>query len=130
MTARCEVSGVSQSTPSGGTVITAEAGLPCQGSGTASIWPMLPTPLPPYTIASVLRTSRQRPARGRPTRYFRCGTAEKLAMHASTPEEVSSSPAAAAKRRKDSVLPRASLASIQVNPCCELSCSHSAGVCR
>ena len=40
-------SGVSHSTPNGGTVITAEAGLPCQGSATASMPPMLPTPLPP-----------------------------------------------------------------------------------
>ena len=40
-------SGASQRAPSGGTVMTAEAGLPCQGSGPASIAPMLPTPLPP-----------------------------------------------------------------------------------
>src|SRR5580692_4447105 len=60
-------SGVSQRTPSGGTVIEAEAGRPCQGSGLASMPPRLPTPLPPYTIGSVLITSRQRPAAGRPT---------------------------------------------------------------
>lgn len=41
------LSGASQSTPSGGTVRVAEAGLPCHGSGTASTTPMLPTPLPP-----------------------------------------------------------------------------------
>ena len=61
-------SGVSQRTPIGGTVIRADAGRPCQGSGSASTPPRLPTPLPPYTIASVLMTSRQRPAAGRPTR--------------------------------------------------------------
>ena len=38
---------VSQMTPSGGTTIDAEAGRPCQGIGTASTAPMLPTPLPP-----------------------------------------------------------------------------------
>ena len=37
----------SQSTASGGTVSTADAGLPCHGSATASTAPMLPTPLPP-----------------------------------------------------------------------------------
>ena len=36
---RPQGSGVSQSTPSGGTVIVAEAGRPCQGSGTASTPP-------------------------------------------------------------------------------------------
>jgi hypothetical protein len=61
-------SGVSQSTPSGGTVITADASRPCHGSSTASTPPRLPVPLPPYTIASVLMTSRQRPAAGRPIR--------------------------------------------------------------
>ena len=36
----------------------------------------------------------------------------------------------AAKRTKDSVLPRASLASIQLNPSGEVSSCHSAGVWR
>ena len=40
-------SGASQRTPSGGRVSTADAGWPCHGSGTASIMPRLPTPLPP-----------------------------------------------------------------------------------
>ena len=40
-------SGVSQMTPSGGRVMVAEAGRPCQGSATASMAPRLPTPLPP-----------------------------------------------------------------------------------
>ena len=44
---RAQGSGVSQSTPIGGTVIVAEAGRPCQGSGTASTPPRLPRPLPP-----------------------------------------------------------------------------------
>jgi hypothetical protein len=39
-------------------------------------------------------------------------------------------PGMAARRRKDSVLPCASLASIQPNPSGELSSSHSAGVRR
>ena len=40
-------SGVSQSTPSGGSVTMAEAGRPWNGSSTASTPPRLPTPLPP-----------------------------------------------------------------------------------
>ncbi len=40
-------SGASQRTPSGGRVSTADAGCPCHGSGTASITPRFPTPLPP-----------------------------------------------------------------------------------
>ena len=39
-------------------------------------------------------------------------------------------PRGADMRRKDSVLPWASLASIQLNPACEESSSHSAGVRR
>src|SRR5689334_10732917 len=60
--------GASQTTPSGGSVISAEAG--CPSCGTASAWtrPWLPTPDPPYSRASVLTTSRYSPARGRPTR--------------------------------------------------------------
>jgi hypothetical protein len=61
-------SGVSQSTESGGSTIEAEAGRPCQGIGTAWTTPRLPRPLPPYTVASVLSTSRQRPASGSPSR--------------------------------------------------------------
>jgi hypothetical protein len=61
-------SGVSQSTESGGSTIDAEAGRPCQGIGTAWTTPRLPRPLPPYPVASVLSTSRQRPASGSPTR--------------------------------------------------------------
>src|SRR5580658_3884616 len=135
--------GVSQSTPSGGTAIVAEAGRPCQGSATASMPPRLPTPLPPYTAASVLITSRQRPASGRPTLYCRCGTAEKLAMHAITPDEpagpstaaageegaADAAEAAAGNRMKDSTLPWASLASIQRNPSGDASSCHSAGCC-
>src|SRR5580658_6191503 len=134
--------GVSQSTPSGGTAIVAEAGRPCQGSATASMPPRLPTPLPPYTAASVLITSRQRPASGRPTLYCRCGTAEKLAMHAITPEDPAeeeaeagaaaedASAAASEYRRKDSTLPWASLASIQRNPSADESSCHNAGEAR
>jgi hypothetical protein len=44
---RAQSPGVSQRTPMGGTVMVAEAGRPCQGSGTASTPPRLPTPLPP-----------------------------------------------------------------------------------
>jgi MerR family transcriptional regulator, copper efflux regulator len=40
-------SGASQSTPSGGTRMVAEAGRPCHSSSTASTEPRLPTPLPP-----------------------------------------------------------------------------------
>src|SRR5207248_2292604 len=40
-------SGASHSTPSGGTLIVAEAGRPWCGSPVASIAPRLPTPLPP-----------------------------------------------------------------------------------
>ena len=61
-------SGVSQSTESGGSTIEAEAGRPCQGFGMAWTTPRLPIPLPPYPVASVLSTSRQRPASGSPTR--------------------------------------------------------------
>ncbi len=61
-------SGVSQSTESGGSTIEAEAGRPCQGFGMAWTTPRLPMPLPPYPVASVLSTSRQRPASGSPTR--------------------------------------------------------------
>jgi hypothetical protein len=66
--ARYGRSGVSQSTESGGSTIDAEAGRPCQGIGTAWTNPRLPMPLPPYPVASVLSTSRQRPASGSPTR--------------------------------------------------------------
>jgi hypothetical protein len=41
------VSGASQRTPSGGTVMVAEAGRPCHFCSTASTAPRLPTPLPP-----------------------------------------------------------------------------------
>jgi hypothetical protein len=61
-------SGVSQSTDSGGSTIDADAGRPCQGLGMAWTAPRLPMPLPPYAVASVLSTSRQRPASGSPTR--------------------------------------------------------------
>jgi hypothetical protein len=61
-------SGVSQSTESGGSTIDADAGRPCQGFGMAWTAPRLPMPLPPYPVASVLSTSRQRPASGSPTR--------------------------------------------------------------
>jgi hypothetical protein len=60
-------SGVSQSTDSGGSTIVAEAGRPCQGFGMAWTTPRLPMPLPPYPVASVLSTSRQRPASGSPS---------------------------------------------------------------
>src|SRR6266851_3432947 len=58
----------SHSTPSGGTVSTADAGRPCQGSPVASTCPMLPTPLPPYSAASLLIISRHTPVDGSPTR--------------------------------------------------------------
>ena len=61
-------SGVSQSTDSGGSTIDADAGRPCQGFGMAVTTPRLPMPLPPYPVASVVSTSRQRPASGSPTR--------------------------------------------------------------
>jgi hypothetical protein len=61
-------SGVSQSTESGGSTIDAEAGRPCHGFGMAWTTPRLPRPPPPYPVASVLSTSRQRPASGSPSR--------------------------------------------------------------
>ncbi len=54
--------------PSGGTRRRTEAGRPFHGSSSASTWPRLPTPDPPYSGASVLMTSSQPPAKGRPTR--------------------------------------------------------------
>ena len=51
-------------------------------------------------------------------------------MHAMTPDPSGRPSGAAGNRRKDSVFPWASLASIQLNPSGEASSSHSAGVCR
>jgi hypothetical protein len=45
-------------TPSGGSVSTRECGWPCQGVGTAQAPPALPRLLPPYSPASLLRSSR------------------------------------------------------------------------
>ena len=60
--------GASHTTPSGGSVNTADAGWPSCATGSACTLPELPTPDPPYSAASVLITSRYSPARGRPRR--------------------------------------------------------------
>ena len=49
--------GASQTTPRGGNVISADAGCPSCGTASARTVPWLPTPEPPYSAASVLRTS-------------------------------------------------------------------------
>ena len=61
-------SGANHSTPEGGSRNAADAGRPCHICGSASTTPRLPTPDPPYSSASVLSTSRQRPVNGSPTR--------------------------------------------------------------
>ena len=61
-------SGTSQSVPSGGMLSSAECDCPIHGIASASTPPMLPTSEPPYTLASVFTTSRQRPPCGKPRR--------------------------------------------------------------
>ena len=45
--------------PSGGTVNVSDHGIDWSGVGCASAPPRLPTPLPPYSVASLLSSSRQ-----------------------------------------------------------------------
>src|SRR5262249_14625199 len=52
----------------GGSRNASEWVLPCAGRGAASTAPRLPSPLPPYSWASLFRDSRHRPPRGTPTR--------------------------------------------------------------
>src|SRR5690554_6475912 len=54
--------------PSGGSVRFNETGRPWLGSGVASRPPWLPWPLPPNSLASVLRSSSQKPSAGTPRR--------------------------------------------------------------
>lgn len=54
--------------PSGGTVTRIEVGRPPQGTGVVSTLPKLPCPLPPYSIASLLKISYQVPGSGTPRR--------------------------------------------------------------
>src|SRR5690242_18140338 len=52
---------------SGGSDSVSEYCRPCEGSGAACTPPKLPCPLPPYTVASLFRTSRQKPSLGTPS---------------------------------------------------------------
>ncbi len=58
----------SQTAPSGGTTRLARWAKPWLDPGSATTTPALPQSVPPYTAASVLRISRQRPGSGRPMR--------------------------------------------------------------
>ena len=60
--------GSSQTTPSGGSVIAAEAGCPSHAVCSAWTRPWFPTPDPPYSPASLFTISTYSPASGRPTR--------------------------------------------------------------
>src|SRR5436190_1362075 len=59
-------SGRRNTAPNGGNVIVTDHLRPCNGIGAASRPPMFPCPLPPYSVASLLRTSRQWPPCGMP----------------------------------------------------------------
>src|SRR5262245_37137928 len=95
---RAHVSGLNATTASGGRVISSRWCRPCHGRARAFTPPRFPTPLPPYSVASEFRISRQRPPAGTPTRKRERGTGVKL-QTAST--VCSGSPP---RRRKASVL--------------------------
>ena len=57
------------SAASGGKVSFREYGRPCTGYSSAMTPPEFPMPLPPYSLASLLRISRQNPPEGTPRRY-------------------------------------------------------------
>ena len=65
---RAYSSGTNHTAPNGGTWTTALYGLPCHSTSSACTRPMLPTPEPPYSAASVFTTSRQAPPSGSPMR--------------------------------------------------------------
>ena len=54
--------------PSGGSVSDRLCDRPCAGTASATARPRLPTPLPPYSAASLFRISIQSPAASTPTR--------------------------------------------------------------
>jgi hypothetical protein len=56
---RKSYSGFRKIAPSGGRVSLREKGLPCTFFASAMQPPMFPMPLPPYSLASLLRISRQ-----------------------------------------------------------------------
>lgn len=64
----CDHAGFKKTAASGGSVNCNECSRPWKGPWRASAPPKLPTPLPPYTAASLLSSSFQWPPRGTPTR--------------------------------------------------------------
>ncbi|HZD09082.1 MAG TPA: hypothetical protein VE176_12580, partial [Candidatus Limnocylindrales bacterium] len=64
--------------PSGGNLKLIDQGLLCAGCASAFTPPRFPTPLPPYSLASLFNNSRQYPSEGTPTRYASRTTGVKL----------------------------------------------------
>src|SRR5665811_1959859 len=65
---RAQSSPLRNTAPRGGKVRFTECGRPWKAKGTAWTPPMLPWPLPPYSTASLLKISCQKPPLGTPTR--------------------------------------------------------------
>src|SRR6185295_3279068 len=112
------------STPKGGRLSASDCGRPCVGIGAVSTPPGLPTSLPPYSAASLLRSSRQRPGAGTPMRYSWRGTGVKLKTTAT------SRPGVFPRRRNAMTLWSASEPSIHSKPSGSQSSSWRAGSSR
>ena len=74
-------SGLKKTAPSGGSVMLIECRRPFHGIGLDSTLPRLPCPLPPSSLASLFKISRQRPADGTPTRYRVRGCGREVERH-------------------------------------------------
>src|SRR2546423_10878431 len=64
--------------PSGGSMTRSDWSKPCAATGSVSTPPPLPMLLPPYSDASLFRSSAYQPGSGTPMRYCARGTGVKL----------------------------------------------------
>src|SRR5699024_6431476 len=117
---RVAYSGFRYTAPSGGTRMSAQAGLFKYVIAAASIGPELTTPDPPYCSSSVLSTSRQAPPNGSASRYPSYGAPAKFTTHTSASPQ-------RPHRTKESTLRSASAPSSHSSTAGELSCEYSAG---
>src|ERR1041385_9017808 len=108
-------SGLKKRTESGGSVRLIEYGRPCADWGSAWTPPRFPMPLPPYSWASLFRSSRQYPPVSTSTRYPWRGTGVKL--HTITISSAGDLPL----RSREITLAAVSLQSIHSNPAGSLS---------